>query len=80
MIMLIIMMMIFCATLYSLGPDIISLVSVVLFRNILYSPQERKPYENTVSPDRAIFGVSSPCSGQILRCFGVTHRLHLHVE
>jgi hypothetical protein len=45
-------MMIRCTTLYPLGPDIGILVSVLLFRNILYSPQEHKPYENIASPDK----------------------------
>lgn len=46
------MMMLYCATLYSLGPDFTSLVSVLLFRNTLYSPQEHKPYEHIASPDK----------------------------
>jgi len=50
--MMIMMMMILCTALYPLGPDISSLVSVLLFRNALYSPQEHKPYEKIASADK----------------------------
>jgi hypothetical protein len=52
LLLLLIMIMILCTTLYSLGPDISILVSVLLFRNTLYSPQEHKPYGNIASPDK----------------------------
>lgn len=52
MMMTMMMMMLYCATLYSFGPDITSLVLALLFRDTLYSPQERKPYENIASRDK----------------------------
>jgi len=40
------MMMLYLATLYSLGPDITILVWALLLRDTLYLPQEYKSYAN----------------------------------